>query len=209
MTRSVLRPAVMALAAAAALGLAGRVAIHAGYVLPHGDMLTAGGRAFVALGAPWLAVAWGIGALSERRWIGAATGALALAAATVAWYSLSVAAGGVATVYYAWPVAPAWAIVALVAGGAFGLAGAAWRLRGVWLPASALGGEALLLAGQWTGRAAQAVLALELGVALALVGWAARRRPAVLPAAIACAAAMAVGENMIRDALRLTGWAGP
>src|SRR5690349_14425264 len=67
MTRSVLRPAVMALAAAAALGLAGRVAIHAGYVLPHGDMLAAGGRAFVALGAPWLAVAWGIGALSGRR----------------------------------------------------------------------------------------------------------------------------------------------
>src|SRR5690242_11220425 len=145
MTRSVLRPALLALTAALALGLAGRLAIHAGSGLPHGDALGAGGRAFVALGAPWLAVAWGIGAIAERRWVGAAAGALALGAATVAWYSLSVAAGGVATVYYAWPVAPAWAIVALGAGGAFGLAGAAWRLRGVWLPASALGGEALLL----------------------------------------------------------------
>src|SRR4051812_50191827 len=58
MTRSVLRPALFALAAAVALGCAGRVAIHAGYALPHGDALAAAGRAFVALGAPWLAVAW-------------------------------------------------------------------------------------------------------------------------------------------------------
>src|SRR4051794_40664724 len=209
MTRSVLRPALFALAAAVALGCAGRVAIHAGYALPHGDALAAAGRAFVALGAPWLAVAWGIGAVAERRWIGAAAGALALAAATVAWYSLSVAAGGAATVYYAWPVAPVWALVALVAGGAFGLAGAAWRLHGGALPAGALGGEALLLAGEWTGRAAQAVLALELGLALALVGWVARRRPAVLPLAIASALAMAFGEHAVRDALRLTGWGGP
>src|SRR3954471_1512237 len=160
MTRSALRPALLALAAAIGLGLAGRVAIHAGTELPHGTALSAGGRAFVALGAPWLAVAWGIGLASERRWLGAAAGAVALAAATVAWYSLSVAAGGAATVYYAWPVAPAWAIVALVAGGVCGLAGAAWR-SSIALPAGALVGEALLLVGVWTGRAAGAVLALE------------------------------------------------
>jgi hypothetical protein len=208
MTRSLLRPAFLALLAAVGLGLAGRVAIHAGAGLPHGASLSAAGRAFVALGAPWLAVAWGVGAAAERRWSGALVGALSLATATVAWYSLSVAAGGRATVYYAWPVAPAWALVALVAGGVFGAAGAMWR-RGVWLPAGALAGEALLLAGDWTGRAAQAVLALELGIALALVGWAARRAPAAIPLAIACAMAMAFGEHAVRDALRSAGWGGP
>jgi hypothetical protein len=208
MTRPFLRPALLTLFAAVGLGVAGRVAIRAGAELPHGGALSAAGRAFVALGAPWLAVAWGIGAASSRRWIGAGAGALALAAATVAWYSLSVAAGGVASVSYASRVAPAWAIVALVAGGVFGLAGATWR-RGVWLPAGVLAGEALLLAGEWTGRAAQAVLALELFTALALVGWAARRHPVVVPLAVGCALAMAFGEHAVRDALRLTGWAGP
>src|SRR4051794_5290968 len=228
MTRSALRPALLALAAAVLLGLAGRVAIHAGSGLPHGDALAAAGRAMVALGAPWLVVAWAVGAVCERRWIGAAAGACALGAAVVAWYSLSVAAGGAASVYYAWPVAPAWAVVAAGAGGAGGvagrglgaprpgpapgraarLAGAAWGPRGAALPAGALAGEALLLAGEWTGRAAQAVLALELGLALALVGWAARRRPGVVLVAAGCAVAMAFGEHAVRDALRSAGWAG-
>jgi hypothetical protein len=208
MTRSIVRPALLALVAAAGLGVAGRVAIHAGSGLPYGDALASAGRAFVALGAPWLAVAWAVGAASRRPLVGAATGAVTLAGATVAWYSLSVAAGGAATVYYAWPVAPAWAVVALAAGGVFGLAGAAWP-RAVELPAGALAGEALLLVGEWSGRAAQAVLALELGVAMALVGVAARRRPAVVPLAAACALAMAFGEDAVRDALRLTGWEGP
>ena len=50
-----------------ALGLAGRVAIHAGGHLPHGDALAALGRAAVALGGPWLAAAWTIGALAGSR----------------------------------------------------------------------------------------------------------------------------------------------
>src|SRR3954470_11214755 len=115
MTRSLLRPAFLALVAAAGLGLAGRVAVHAGAGLPHGAALSAAGRAFVALGAPWLAAAWGIGAASERRLVGAIAGAVALAAGTVAWYSLSVAAGDAATLGYASSVGPAWAVVALVA----------------------------------------------------------------------------------------------
>src|SRR3954451_15643354 len=212
MTRSVVRPALLALVAAAALGVAGRMAIHAGSVLPHGDALGAAGEGFVALGAPWLAVAWAVGAACERRTAGALAGGLTLGLATVAWYSFSVAAGGVATVYYAWPVAPAWALVALAAGGAVGLAGYAWRGRrrtAIALPAGALAGEALLLAGEWSGRAAQAVLALELGLALAVAGVAARRGPAVVPLAVAGAVAMALGEGAVRDALRLAGWEGP
>ena len=47
--------------------LAGRVAMHAGGHLPHGDALAALGRASVALGGPWLAAAWTIGALAGSR----------------------------------------------------------------------------------------------------------------------------------------------
>ena len=205
MTRAALRPALLALLAAVALGLAGRVAVQ---TLPHGQA----GSAAVALGAPWLVVAWLVGAAATQRWIGALAGGAALVLATVAWYALSVAGGGLATVYYAWPVAPAWAVVALVAGGAFGLAGAAWRrgsVAALVLPAGALAGEALLLAGEWTGRAAEAALTLELLAAAALSGLVARRRPAFVPLVVVVAVACAVGEDAVRDALRGAGWAGP
>jgi hypothetical protein len=212
MTRLALRPAALALTAALALGVAGRVAVHAGADLPHGDELAAAGRAAVALGAPWLCVAWLVGAAAGGRLSGAVAGGLALALATVAWYSLSVAAGGRATIYYAWPVAPAWALVALGAGVACGLAGAAWRsghASALALPAGALAGEAMLLAGQWTGRAAQAVLTLELLLAAALTLVIARRRPAALPLVLVAAVAMAIGADAVRDALRSVGWEGP
>src|SRR4051794_30293229 len=127
MTRSALRPALLALGAAIALGLAGRIAVHAGAGLPHGAALGAAGHAAVALGAPWLVVAWAVGAMSGGRLAGAFAGGVTLAAGTFAWYSLSVAAGGVAKAYYAWPVAPAWAVVALAAGAAVRLGGALWR----------------------------------------------------------------------------------
>jgi hypothetical protein len=61
---------LLALGAALGLGVAGRVAVHAGARLPHGgDELAALGRAAVALGGPWLAVAWAVGTLagSPRR----------------------------------------------------------------------------------------------------------------------------------------------
>ena len=61
------RLALLALGVALGLGVAGRVAIHAGGHLPHGEALAALGRAFVALGGPWLAAAWTIGALAGSR----------------------------------------------------------------------------------------------------------------------------------------------
>ena len=61
------RLALLALGVALGLGVAGRVAIHAGGHLPHGDALAALGRAAVALGGPWLAAAWTIGALAGSR----------------------------------------------------------------------------------------------------------------------------------------------
>jgi hypothetical protein len=212
------RLALLALAAALALGLAGRVAVHAGGHLPHGDALTALGRVAVALGGPWLAVAWSIGALAGSRKRGALGAGAALALGTAAWYLLTVATGGRAAVAYAVPVAAAWAAVALGAGALFGLAGAAWRDGGrrvraaaIAALAGALAGEALLLAGQWSGRAAALVLTTELSVGLGLLAAARRRAPLVLTLAVfAIAAVVFAGvEAGVRDTLRLAGWAGP
>ena len=206
MARHGVRPAVLALGAALALGVAGRVAVHT-----SGGALAAAGHAALALGAPWLVVAWLVGALAGSRAAGALAGGFALALGTGAWYVLTVAAGGRAAVFYAFPVAPAWAFVAAGAGAAFGLAGAAWRsgrVSALALPAGALAGEALLLAGEWGGRAARAVLTLELALGAALVVFAARRRPSVVALAVVAAVAFAVGEGAVRDALRSAGWLG-
>jgi hypothetical protein len=212
------RLALLALGVALGLGVAGRVAIHAGGHLPHGDALAALGRALVALGGPWLAAAWTIGTLAGSRRRGALGGAAALALGTGAWYLLTVAAGGRAAVAYAVPVAAAWAAVALGAGALFGLAGAAWRDGGrrvraaaIAALAGALAGEALLLAGQWSGRAAALVLTTELSVGLGLLAVARRRAPLALTLAVFAIAALAFAgiEDGVRDTLRLAGWAGP
>jgi hypothetical protein len=212
------RLALLALAAALALGIAGRVAIHAGGHLPHGDALAALGRAAVALGGPWLAAAFTIGALAGSRRRGALGGAAALALGTAAWYLLTVAAGGRAAVAYAAPVAAAWAAVALGAGALFGLAGAVWRDGGrraraaaIAALSGALAGEALLLAGQWAGRAAALVLAVELAAGLGLLAAARRRAPLALTLAVFAVAAVVFAgvEDAVRDTLRLAGWAGP
>jgi hypothetical protein len=182
------RVALLALGAALALGLAGRIAARAGAHLPHGNALAALGDAAVALGGPWLAAAWSIGALAGTRVRGALGGAAALALGTAAWYLLSLAAGGRAVVAYAVPVAAAWAVVALGAGALFGLAGAAWRDG---------------------GRRVRA--ATELAVGLGLLLAARRRAPLVLTLAVFAVAAVTFAgvEDGVRDTLRLAGWDGP
>lgn len=194
------------------LGIAGRVAIHAGADFPRAQAL---GRAAVALGAPWLATAWALGALSGTRARGALAGALALALGTAAWYLLSVAANGRPTVYVL--TAAAWAAVAFPAGALFGLAGAAWRSGGpvaraigVAALAGPLAGEAVLLAGEWSGRAAQAVLGAEVAAAFVLVFAARRRAPLLLTLALFVLGAIVFSgaEDAIRDSVRLAGWAG-
>jgi Family of unknown function (DUF6518) len=212
------RVALLSLVAALGLGVAGRIAIHAGGHLPHGDAFAALGRAAVALGGPWLAVAFTIGALAGARARGALAGAAALALGTAAWYLLTVAAGGRAAVAYAVPVAAAWVVVALCAGALFGLAGAAWRDGGprvraaaIAALAGALAGEAVLLAGEWAGRAADLVLGLELAVGLGLLAAARRRAPLGITLAVFAVAALVFAglEDGVRDTLRLAGWGGP
>jgi uncharacterized protein DUF6518 len=212
------RVPVIALGAALGLGFAGRVAVHAADRLPHGELLVPTGRAAVALGGPWLAAAWAIGALMRSRRRGALVGGAALAAGTAAWYLLTVAADGRSALGYALPVAAAWIPVALGAGALFGFAGGAWsddrpsvRAASIAALAGGLAGEALLLVGQWSGRAAERVLSVEFAIAIGLLLLA--RRRASLPvtlavfalAAVACAGA----EEGVRQALHLAGWNGP
>ena len=198
-----------------ALGIAGRLAVHVGGDLPHGAALSALGRSFVALGAPWLAVAWAVGAVVGRPVRAAVTGGAALALGTFAWYALSVVAGGPSEDYAR--VAPAWAAVALAAGAVFGIAGAAFARGGLAMRTAALAlvsgtlaGEALLLFSEWTGRASRAALAAELAVAGAVFVLGARRTAPL--AALVLAAVVAVGvagiEDAVRDTLRLAGWSG-
>src|SRR3954454_18616715 len=72
MARYGLRPAVLALGAAVALGLAGRVAVHG-----SDGALAAAGHAALALGAPWLVVAWLVGGGGGSRAGGAPGGGFA------------------------------------------------------------------------------------------------------------------------------------
>ena len=92
---------------------------------------------------------------------------------TLCWYFVSLALHGPGAADYVVPVSMAWSLVAGAAGGAFGLVGALWRdgnrvarAVSIALLAGALAGEAVLLSGEWTGRAARLVLGLELVAAM-------------------------------------------
>ena len=212
------RVGVITLGAALTLGLAGRVAVKAGTELPHGYALSALGHAVIALGAPWLAVAWAIGATAGSRKRGAAGGGAALALGTGGWYLLTVVHHGPAAVHYAALMTIGWGAVGAVAGALFGLAGAVWRdgaprARSLSIAtlAGALAGESLLLMGEWTGRAAGAVLSAELSAAVIVLVLVRKRVPIALTAALFGLATLgfAQAEATVRDALRLVGWGGP
>jgi hypothetical protein len=179
------------------------------------------GHTATALGAPWLAVAWIVGAYAGSRPRGAASGAAALVLGTGAWYLLTIVGGATSgwnAAPYAVPVAAAWGIVALGAGAVFGFAGAIWRAAEPRLRAAAIGllsgalaGESLLLMREWPGRAAALVLAAELAAGLGIVALSRRRTPLALTLLFFAAATVAVmgTEGVVRDALRLAGWGGP
>jgi hypothetical protein len=108
--------------------------------------------------------------------------------------------------------------VALAAGAHFGFAGGAWRdgaprarAASIAALAGCFAGEALLLAGEWPGRAAQLILGLELAAAVGLLALARRRAPlaATLAVFVIAAAACAGAEAGVRDVAQLAGWNGP
>jgi hypothetical protein len=110
---------LVCLTVAAALGVGGRVLVRIGWELPRGDDLALTGAQAKALGAPWLAGAWGLGAVAGSRLRGALAGAAGLVLGTLAWYFVSLALSGAEAV--------AWSLAAGAGGAAFGLAGALWR----------------------------------------------------------------------------------
>jgi hypothetical protein len=208
------RAVLLAVAAGLALGIAGQT----------GPELHPGLRWVVALGVPWLVTAFAAGALlGDRRWA-APAGALALVVGTLAYYALRVAFGGGGLlgqhgfVLRGAPMIAGWCVAGIGGGALFGYAGAMWRrggtfanLAGTALVSGALVGEALLLTQEWSSRGARLVLAAELAAGAALPFLLTRRRALIVPAlalTLLVALAVAVTEDGVRDALRLTGWNG-
>jgi len=215
--------ALLTVGAAIGLGVVGRYAGAAGLLARAGPLAEPAAKLgpwVIALGAPWLAVAWVLGAVARVPWLGALAGAAALVGGTGAWYAFTVWQLGRGALDYAVPVAFGWSLAAVAAGAVFGGAGALWRsasrdwLRalGAAILAGSFIGEAIELATIWDGRAARAVLALEflLGLALAvvlLIRWPrALLLGLVFTALIALVAAGA--EHEVRHALRDVGWGG-
>jgi hypothetical protein len=168
-----------------------------------------------ALGAPWLIVAWGLGAVARRPWLGALAGALALSGGTVAWYLLTVAHHHNRSVHALAVVASAWIALGLASGALIGAAGALWRdprwrAWGAAVPAGCLVGEAVLLSREWAGLAPAFVLRVELaaGFALALLLVRRDQRLVALGLTLAVAALAFFGEDAAREFARGFGWHG-
>ena len=201
-----------------------RIAVAGVLAVPLGLLLGAAGqtadhllhelRWAAALGAPWLAVAFLAGALARDRIAAAVAGAVALVVATVTYYAVNRAGGGLAGSAV---IVVGWSAACVLAGGGFALAGAAWRTggslgrpAGAAVLAGALVGEAVLLASEWPDRAVQVVLTTELAAGAALPFLLARGRavPAALLLTAVCAVALGTAEAEVRDALRAVGWRG-
>lgn len=121
---------------------------------------------------PWLVLAWLAGALTARPWPDGPMSGLTALAATVATYLF---AAGTDAGHLWMALAP----VALIAGPAYGWAGAAWRSRDAFArPALALLGAALLVEGLILQVGERAILARIgfggeslLGLAIVVIAW--------------------------------------
>lgn len=222
--RRVVLAALLAVPAGAILGLTGQGADR---IDPR--LAWAG-----ALGVPWLAVAFAVGAVARERWAAVVAGAVALMTGTLCWYgvhALAVAAqqggieeplqgirtaarAGLPTAH----IAAAWLPAAALSGAAFALAGAIYRTGAAPLARAAavaalaggLIGESVLLAAEWPSRAAQLILGAELAAG-ALLPFILVRRGLAAAVALTVIAAVVLGvaESEVRAALRDAGWRGP
>jgi hypothetical protein len=214
---------VLTLGAAVVLGVVGRYAGRAGLLAHAGPLAEPAaelGPWVIALGAPWLAVAWVLGAVAHRVWLGALAGAVALVGGTGAWYAFTVWQLGRGALHYAVPVAFGWSLASIAAGVVFGGAGAMWanarndwwRALGAAILAGSFIGEAIELVTIWDGRAARFVLACEFLLGAALVLVLLIRWPKALLLGIALTAIVALvaagAEHEVRHALRHVGWHG-
>jgi hypothetical protein len=172
-----------------------------------------------ALGAPWMLLAFALGALARKPLLGALAGAAALVIGTEAYYLAQIALTDGRTIFYATAMGIGWGAASAVAGAIAGAIGGWWRserserersIAGA-LPGALLTGEALLLSREWTAPAARALVGAELliGVALLWLHIGTSSRVAIAFAA-ACGLTMAVafGEHSVRETLHAAGWNG-
>jgi hypothetical protein len=196
------RSALTILIAGIALGATMRLMRHAGTPIPK----------IAALGVPWLAVAFAVGALERERLRAAASAAAALVLAVGVYYLLQSGVEGRTSVRYAALMAVLWSLASVGVGAAFGALGAAWRQRRGPVAAAVLSGafvgEAMLLLVVWRSDAAYTVLTCELVVGLALPFALTRRSAVALPLTLAVAVALAVAEAAVLVVMRSAGWAG-
>ena len=167
-----------------------------------------------ALGGPWLLGAFVAGVLSGGRREGALAGALAIVAGTAVYYAIFHFVEGTASLFYAVAAGVGWSVAGAVVGALFGYAGGLWK-EGGWPQAIAAGilaggllAESALLWQTWEGDSAQRAIVIQAviagGLALAL------SRRVALTASVAAGAfgVLYVGELMVRELLRTSGWAG-
>ena len=185
-----------------------------------GDQVPGAPAYITALGAPWMLLAFALGALARKPLLGGIAGAAALVIGTEAYYlALVGTVGGPRTVFYAAAMGIGWGGAAVFAGGFAGAVGGWWRsecseqersVAGA-LPGALLAGEALLLSQEWTAPGARALIAVELliGVGLLWVHIGTSRRVAIACAA-ACALTLVViaSEHSVRFTLHAAGWGG-
>ena len=204
--RRATRAVAIATASGIALGCLEQLLRHASPPIPW----------LTALGVPWLATAFAVGAVVRGRWRAPLSAAFALTVAVASYYLVMWLVVGHTSGEYATRMAAAWSLAASIAGAGFGFLGAVWRKRArrSTLAAAAISGafagEALLLLGTWRTHAAQAVLACELavGLTLPLVLTQRRQLAAGLALTVAVALALAGAEAGVREAMRSAGWDG-
>jgi hypothetical protein len=203
--RHLLRTLLIAVAAGIAFGAAVRISRHASTPIPK----------IGALGVPWLALGFAMGALERDRRRAALAAAIALVTAVGTYYFSQWFIEGRSTFGYAFRMGVLWSLGAALAGAAFGMLGSAWRARvgstiAVAVISGAFVGEALLLLGTWRSDAAQVVLGCELVVGVVLPFLLARRRQIAPALALTVVAALSViaTEAAIRSAMHAAGWAG-
>jgi hypothetical protein len=192
-----------------AIGLAGQA----------GDKVPGAPAYITALGAPWMLLAFSLGALARKPLLGALAGGAALVIGTEAYYLAQIALTDGRTIFYATAMGIGWGGSAAIAGALAGSVGGWWRsecseqersVAGA-LPGALLTGEALLLSQEWTAPAARALVAAELMLGIGLL-WLhiGTSRRVFVAAVAACGLTMAVvlGEHSVRETLHAAGWNG-
>jgi len=183
------------------------------------DNLPDGWRSVALIGAPWLGLAFALGALTVlwggRRVAAAIGGAVATVGAVLGYYGYMHVVEHEANAYYLAHYLTFWLVPALLGGPLFGAAGAAWRDGSARLKALAVGllgavcvGEGGLdtLASLGAQRSADAVSVAELalGLVLPLVLLRARTRRLIAYGTIAgCGLVGVVGLRLIASLLTM------